>query len=1657
MTRKRLNKNLVAFLTVMGMLLTVIVVWVATSQISRKDPEFWATTARQKEAAGDYEAAIELYQRAYRVSKGPGGAGRDVAYLVEAARAAYRYGEIGGALEILSRAHDEQPTNPDVLVMCLDYLWDLCGLPEAYPRFPLRLRSTTMKYAETLQRVQPQHVLGPLMEAVLLWSMIDPADRDPARFDKGDEALARAEAIEAQDPRVVRTLRVREYRLGMERIAQAEAQGASRPEVEALHQATRDKLFEMLAAGAQANPDNWHIVGMYVDELLERGQKDEARAMLQRALQARPNDPEVHLGMAGYLWRVALQDRQQLTPEVYGEMFAEARRHAQSALSQEPALYEAYYVLAQVALLGDLKQVLQGQIPPENFEAALKIYEDALRQTAGIRSLQATLGESHARPRLHVRAFVTATDYLRMATNEAERRERLSWARKFLEQTEIRYKDQPFTYFMRGETQTMEGNLAAAVQAFEAADKTAAAERGGIYPAMWFTVFRGALPVERLAMLYRQLEQPGESLKYSDETIRRYQEDQEVRAFTRGGPPPLYIVLNRVECLNLVGRYQEAYDFAQLVRRVYGPQIEAEAGAHLRLAAVEADALRQMGQPERAEEALRGAGHTAAALVTQARLAAMQHDYAALEQRLRELLAAEDLHPRLAAEVFPLLGALLAAEREPLVTEMLRLMKDRFGQHEPLMRAVRQYEVILSTRDPAERDARQREILEGEKDPQTRARGLFAFHAQRREWEKARQYLDELERANPNDAGIQQQQFQLAVVRAEFERAAQYAARLAQANADGAGGAVLRGDLAAAQEKWDEAVNWYRDAQRKLPRTCALQVSLGRSLLGVGRTEEALVALEEAVRLNPRDFDANKFLYLAYQAAPPERRPADEGDSLLERARQLNPNDPYVRQQAELAAEKRDPQQGIRNREQRRAAEPNDVENLVRLAQLYALVADGDRATERLLEASRLQPGEWAVALEAARFFSTAGRREPGEQVLRAFLEAQSGAQRGGGLALLGKFYERLGDLAAAEAAFKDGRRVVAEAGGDAEERRRAVVRATLELVDFYRRVGGRDEELIEACRGALDQLPAGEQTFTAAARMSIIQGLLNLKRYGDAEREVEAYTRDFPGDPRGLVVTVQLRLAQQQWLAAYEALTQLLQKEPEHFRGLLERGRLGVRLGRYVEAREDLLKARAIAQSQRERQPGDLEAQAQFLNVSHDLSVLYEVSGQNELAEAEMRKILDETGAWLEAIRKRPPRDAQEAARQQEAAQGSIRSVSDRLIALLSRVGQIGKAKQIVSEYMSREAEDWYWPHRFALVCMDEALERSRVADLARDQGRATDEKRDREAATRQHESAAEYFRRASLLAEQGGHKMAAALNFGYYLDSLAAAGRALQAVQEFDRVREGSKDLPAVIPAAIIRAYQALGRNAEALEQLERALEAGGREALQTVQAVLGLSGEYLPAEQVLETLQRVAERAPLEEAPAWRLRQALATKLLHAGQPAEALRVITPVLSHAPPTAPEWAAAMLTRAQSQHDSGDVPGALQVLHDLLAAIPDHAVAMNNLAYYLVDSANRPKEALKYAEQAREREPRNAAFLDTLGWVYFKNGLHDQAESALKEAVTVNDKDPAAKYHLAMLYIDRGRTAEARLLLQAVQTLAAEKKHEEYARKAREALSKLP
>jgi tetratricopeptide (TPR) repeat protein len=97
-----------------------------------------------------------------------------------------------------------------------------------------------------------------------------------------------------------------------------------------------------------------------------------------------------------------------------------------------------------------------------------------------------------------------------------------------------------------------------------------------------------------------------------------------------------------------------------------------------------------------------------------------------------------------------------------------------------------------------------------------------------------------------------------------------------------------------------------------------------------------------------------------------------------------------------------------------------------------------------------------------------------------------------------------------------------------------------------------------------------------------------------------------------------------------------------------------------------------------------------------------------------------------------------------------------------------------------------------------------------------------------------------------------------------------------------------------------------------------------------------------------------------------------------------------------------------------------------VLETDPDSASALNYLGYMLADRNVRLPEALDLIKKAVDKDPGNSAYLDSLGWVYFRLRKYDEAEDYLKRSLSKFSKDPTVHDHLGDVYVAQGKLKEA-------------------------------
>ena len=109
----------------------------------------------------------------------------------------------------------------------------------------------------------------------------------------------------------------------------------------------------------------------------------------------------------------------------------------------------------------------------------------------------------------------------------------------------------------------------------------------------------------------------------------------------------------------------------------------------------------------------------------------------------------------------------------------------------------------------------------------------------------------------------------------------------------------------------------------------------------------------------------------------------------------------------------------------------------------------------------------------------------------------------------------------------------------------------------------------------------------------------------------------------------------------------------------------------------------------------------------------------------------------------------------------------------------------------------------------------------------------------------------------------------------------------------------------------------------------------------------------------------------------------------------------------------------------------AIDLYEKILAKNSANDIAANNLASLLADHRQDPQSLKRAKELAmRFESSQQPAFMDTLGWVYYKSGETDKAISLLEKAVKQAPGVSVFRYHLGMVYYKKGDLQSAKTQL---------------------------
>jgi len=100
-----------------------------------------------------------------------------------------------------------------------------------------------------------------------------------------------------------------------------------------------------------------------------------------------------------------------------------------------------------------------------------------------------------------------------------------------------------------------------------------------------------------------------------------------------------------------------------------------------------------------------------------------------------------------------------------------------------------------------------------------------------------------------------------------------------------------------------------------------------------------------------------------------------------------------------------------------------------------------------------------------------------------------------------------------------------------------------------------------------------------------------------------------------------------------------------------------------------------------------------------------------------------------------------------------------------------------------------------------------------------------------------------------------------------------------------------------------------------------------------------------------------------------------------------------------------------QKQHKN-----AIDLYEKTLEIDSENATAMNSMGYILADTGKDIMRALRLCKKAVDYRPENPAYLDSLGWAYYKSGELLEARTWLRRALEIAPNEEDIKRHFKIV-----------------------------------------
>jgi len=142
---------------------------------------------------------------------------------------------------------------------------------------------------------------------------------------------------------------------------------------------------------------------------------------------------------------------------------------------------------------------------------------------------------------------------------------------------------------------------------------------------------------------------------------------------------------------------------------------------------------------------------------------------------------------------------------------------------------------------------------------------------------------------------------------------------------------------------------------------------------------------------------------------------------------------------------------------------------------------------------------------------------------------------------------------------------------------------------------------------------------------------------------------------------------------------------------------------------------------------------------------------------------------------------------------------------------------------------------------------------------------------------------------------------------------------------------------------------------------------------------------------------------------------------------INVVIDTFRRASQAAPADTRPLLQLGLLMDGTGRRDQAKPIYEQILKIQPDHPIALNNLAFIKAEEGVDLDEALTMAQRARQKLPSSVDIMDTLGWIYIKKNLSDDAVRTFKELNLTEPSRATFHLHYGMALLQKGDKPSAK------------------------------